>query len=59
MYLYGMRLQGFSIGCQPSGVVERMDDASGKYWDIIAYDRKLTDSEITGYDLDYIGDDEE
>lgn len=57
MYLYGMRLRGFSIGCQPSGVVERMDDVSGKYWDIIAYNRKLTDSELAAYDLDYIGED--
>ena len=59
MYLYGMRLRGFSIGCQPSGVLKRMDDVSGKYWDIIAYERKLTDAEILDYDLDYIGESEE
>lgn len=59
MYLYGMRLRGFSIGCQPSGVIERMDDASGKYWDIIAYRRRLTDDEIKSYDLDYIGEEAE
>lgn len=59
MYLYGMRLRGFSIRCQPSVAVERMDDTSGKYWDIIAYNRKLTDSELTAYDLDYIGEDSE
>lgn len=58
MHLYGMRLRGFSVGCQPFGVVERMDDASGRYWDIIAYDRKLSDSEIADYDLDYIGEGE-
>lgn len=57
MYLYGMRLRGFSIGCQPSGVVKRIDDTTGKYWDVIAYDRRLTDAETTSYDLDYIGED--
>jgi hypothetical protein len=56
MFLYGMRLRGFSIGCQPSGVVKRMDDVNGRYWDVIAYDRKLTDAEISAYDLDYIGE---
>lgn len=59
MYLYGMRLRGFSIGCHPSGVVERMDDTIGKYWDVIAYSRKLTDSELTAYVLDYIGEESE
>lgn len=39
MYLYGMRLRGFSIGCEPSGVVERMDDTSGKYWDAYKVDK--------------------
>ena len=56
MFLYGMRLRGFSIGCQPSGVLMRMDDPSGRYWDIVAYDRKLEDSEAETYDLDYIGE---
>lgn len=58
MYLYGMRLRGYSIACQPSGVKERIDDESGRYWDIIAYEQKLTDSEIADYDLDYIGEKE-
>lgn len=61
MYLYGMRLRGFSIGCKPPGVVARIDGASGKgkYWDVIAYSRKLTDSELAAYDLDYIGEESE
>lgn len=60
MYLYGMRLRGFSIGCQPrDGFLERRDDISGQYWDIIAYKRKLTDSELAAYDLDYIGKESE
>ena len=54
-YVYGMRLRGFSIGCQPGGVVERRDDPLSKYWDIIVYDRMLTLDEIRDYSLDYIG----
>ena len=55
MYLYGMRLRGFSIGCQPmDGLIERYDDNSGKYHDILAYDRPLTEDEITAYELDFI-----
>lgn len=53
MYKYGMRLRGFSIGCQPmNGFVERKDDESGKYWDIIVYDRELTEEEVRHYSLD-------
>lgn len=55
MYKYGMRLRGFSIGCQPKrGFVERLDDESGKYWDILLYDRPLTQKELDDYDLDFI-----
>ena len=53
-YIYGMRLRGFSIGCQPSGVKERRDDPDGKYWDIIVYERPLSDKEIDDYELDFI-----
>jgi hypothetical protein len=57
MYKYGMRLRGFSIGCQPKeGFCDRQDDSTGKYWDILIYDRKLTDEEVHDYELDYIGE---
>lgn len=57
MYKYGMRLRGFSMGCQPmDGLVERIDDMTGKYWDILVYNRKLTQSECRAYDLDYLGE---
>ena len=53
MYKYGMRLRPFSIGCQPKvGFVEREDDPTGKYWDIIIYDRPLTEKELEDYELD-------
>ena len=59
MYLYGMRLRGFSIGCQPMDrLIERYDDNSGKYHDILAYNRPLTKDEITAYELDFIGQEE-
>ena len=56
---YGMRVRGFSIGCQPmDGFVERQDDPSGRYHDILIYDRELTEEEIRHYSLDLIGDEE-
>ena len=54
-WFYGMRLRGFSIGCQPKeGFVERLDDPTGEYWDIIVYDRALSDKEVDAYDLDFV-----
>ena len=53
MYKYGMRLRGFSIGCQPmQGFMERQDDPTGKYWDILVYDRELSEQEVEDYELD-------
>ena len=51
-FKYGMRLRGFSPGCQPRGVIRREDDPTGKYWDIIIYDRELTRKELVDYELD-------
>lgn len=59
MYLYGMRLRGFSIGCQPTnGLLWCRDDKTGRYWDVVAYSRKLSDQETKIYELDYIGEEE-
>lgn len=56
-YRYGMRLRGFSIGCQPKGgLIAREDDVSGRYYDILVYDRKLTEAELNEYELDYINE---
>ncbi len=42
MYKYGMRLRGFSIGCQPMiGLVRRENDPTGRYHDILIYSRPL------------------
>lgn len=48
-YFYGMRLRGFSPGCQPEGAIERID--SEEYHDIIVYDRLLLDEEVKHFSL--------
>lgn len=53
-YRYGMRLRGYSIGCQPKGVIDREDDPTGRYYDILTYDRELSSHEVEAYDLDLI-----
>lgn len=54
-YYYGMRLRGFSPMCQPmEGLIERQDDVTGRYHDILVYDRKLSQEEERSYDLDFI-----
>ena len=50
-YRYGMRLRGYAPGAQPKGAVRREDDTTGKYHDIIVYDRKLSADEVNSYDL--------
>lgn len=55
MFVYGMRLRGFSLGCQPKdGFVERLDDTTGKYYDLIVYNRQLSENECHDYELDFI-----
>jgi len=56
LYRYGMRLRGYSIGCQPKGCIDREDDESGRYYDIITYDRELTEAEMDEYELDFLGE---
>lgn len=55
MHVYGMRLRGYSPGCQPAGTVAREDDPTGRYHDLIMYYRQLTDEEVKAYELDYLG----
>ena len=57
MYKYGMRLRGFAPMCQPmDGLKGVHEDVTGKYYDILAYDRKLTEKELKDYELDYLGE---
>lgn len=54
-YAYGMKLRGYSPGAQPRGQIDRIDDPSGKYYDIVIYADPLLTDQIRGYDLEYIG----
>lgn len=39
--------------CQPmKGLIKREDDTSGRYHDILIYDRELTERELKDYELD-------
>lgn len=53
-FFYGMRLRGYSPGAQPKGVLRREDDTTGRYHDIIVYDRQLSADEIRDYELEEI-----
>lgn len=55
MWLYGMRLRPYSIGCQPKGVIE-VRDGGKRYWNIIAYKNKLPLKDELYYDLDCLGE---
>ena len=56
MYKYGMRLRGFSIGCQPMDGLYCAEDGDRKYWSYLFYTRMLTDKEAEDYELDYLGE---
>ena len=52
-YRYGMRLRGFSPGCQPMNGLDHVeDDTTGRYYNILVYNRKLTEEEVRDYELD-------
>lgn len=54
-YFYGMRLRGYSLGCQPmNGLIMVMDDDKGLYHNILVYLRKLSEQELSDYELDPI-----
>lgn len=65
IYCYGMRLRGFSPGCQPmegllycliDGQKENMClDRDRRYKDVLAYKIMLTDEQCEEYELDYLG----
>lgn len=57
LYVYGMRLRGFSPGAQPTeGWVDTEIDPLDDYWNVLVYSRKLTEQECSDYDLDYLGE---
>ena len=56
-YKYGMRLRGFGPGtCPVDGWLDTEEDpVPDGYWNILIYNRKLTDEELSEYELDYLG----
>ena len=56
VYYYGMKYRGFSPGCQPmNGLVEHTKPKRGsKFFDILVYDRILTEKEEKDYELEFI-----
>ena len=61
MYKYGMKLRGLFIDCQlmsglMRGLIWREDDPTGRYHDVLVYDRQLTEQEMKNYELDYLGE---
>lgn len=63
LFMYGMRCRPFSIGTFPKEGFDRVvpedllsdPDLSGRYHDVLVYNRKLSDEELYEYELDYIG----
>lgn len=56
-YKYGMKLRGYSIACQPmKGLIGvKKEDTTGRYYDILTYNRQLEPREMRLYDLVFIG----
>lgn len=55
-YLYGMRLRGYSPGCQPMDGLLRVASGGGQYHDLLIYDRPLSEKELRDYELEYINE---
>ena len=56
VYVYGMRLRGFSPGCQPmDGFVGVEWGPDITYYDILMYSRILEKEELEQYGLDFLG----
>ena len=63
--VYGMRLRPADISCQPTeGYLGRLNadeinflrgDEISRYYDIISYNRKLSEDEVKHFALDYLG----
>ena len=55
-YKYGMKLRGYSIACQPmKGLTGVTEDPTGRYHNILTYDRQLEPREMRLYELVFIG----
>ena len=50
IYWYEMKQRPIGIGCQPKGMVEFNEDKGN--WGIVAYDRELTEKELSDYEIE-------
>ena len=56
VYVYGMRVRGFSPGAQPKeGWLDTEVDPLDDYWNVLLYSRPLKRKECEEYDLDFLG----
>lgn len=39
-----------------NGLIGREDDPTGRYWDILVYDHRLSKGEEQFYEMDFIGE---
>ena len=55
-YKYGMKRRGYSIGCQPNGVIhwKDVDKKETGHYSIITYLKPLTEKEVKDYELEII-----
>ena len=58
-YIYGMRARGYAPLAQPKeGLMEHWASAYEEYYDLLEYNRRLTEEEERKYQLDYLGEEE-
>ena len=55
---YGMKERPAGIGCQPKGLVDIVENMTpeheAKYYDVVEYDRELTQEEVEHYSMEFI-----
>lgn len=59
LFRYGMKRCAFGFGNQPESgfyVVDRNWELFKKYFDIIVYQRRLTEDECRVFDLEFLGE---
>lgn len=59
LFRYGMKRRAFGFGNQPESgfyVVDRNLELFKKYFDIIVYQRRLTEDECRVFDLEFLGE---
>lgn len=58
-YFYGMAIRPASFNTHPRDGLKSIMSGYGAYWNVLKYDRKLTDEEISHYGLTELRKEEE